>query len=77
MSRGKQLFGAMAGAVLPVAVTWATVAAANNGDLTRMEIRQHQLVISSAFPDCDNHLMTIRGFYFDRPGFPIEVSLEL
>jgi hypothetical protein len=77
MIRGKHLLGVIAGALLPVALTWATAGAANTGDPHWIEIRQNQLVVTAAFPDCDNGLLTIRGFYFEEPGYPISVSLEV
>ena len=71
-----QLLAVLAGALLPVALAWVTTGAAN-GDPRWREIRRHQLVVVSAFPDCRNNLITIRGFYFEVPNFPIRVSLEL
>ena len=77
MTRRKQLYGVFAGALLPVALTWATAGAINEGDPRWVEIRQNQLLITATIPDCDNNWLMIHGFYFEEAGFPIDVSLEL
>ncbi len=35
------------------------------------------MLVTAAFPACDNGLLTIRGHYFEETDFPIGVSLEL
>lgn len=69
------LMAVIAGALLPVALTWATMGAAVD---PQAELREKQLIITTAIPDCNTELMVIRGFYFVvNDGDPIDVSLEL
>ena len=78
MSRRKQLWGVVVGGLFPVALTWATAGAINIED--PWEIREHQVLITAAIPDCPGPLMdgvlAIHGFYFDEPPY-IAVTLEL
>lgn len=56
----------MAGALLPVALTWPTAGAANN--------EGEQLLIIGAIPDCSGNRLTIHGVHFEEP---LEVTLGL
>jgi hypothetical protein len=76
MKRAKSYLAVVVGAFLPVALAAGTIAAAGSGDPHWVDIRKHQLVVSSVFPDCENNLMTIRGFYFEEPGEEILVALD-
>ena len=73
MSRRKQLWGVVVGGLFPVALTWATAGAINIED--PWEIREHQVLITAAIPDCPGPLMdgvlAIHGFYFDEPPCPV------
>ena len=56
----------MAGALLPVALSWVTAGATNNED--------EQLLIIAAIPDCSGNRLTIHGVHFEEP---LQVSLGL
>ena len=65
--------------VVPTAFAAGTAMSAATGDPDWVRIRQHQLLITAAFPDCRSAspTMTIHGFYFEEAGFPLTVALEL